>query len=250
MSEQDTITTSRRNAGSVVTHEDSPRDIHQLIQLALEKGTPVETLEKLVALHERVADRQAAAEFAGALADFQNACPAISKTTTASVTTQTGTKFTYTYAELSHIAETVRPLLFARGFSYTWDSEMADRLLKVTCKLKHVNGHSETASFASPVESRAGMSDQQKYAAALSYAKRMSLIQVLGITTADPDNDGGDFEPISADQVAGLKTIAREVSADEAKFLSYLGVKKWEEIPRSSFKMAQTALESKRRKKP
>lgn len=237
---------------SVILRDDesvstSPTAITRMLEMALEKGLAVETLEKLVALHERVSDRAAAAEFADALASFQAECPPISKTSTGKVATQSGTSFTYKYAELSHIAETIRPLLHARGFSYSWDSEIKDKMMSATCTLRHVNGHKESSSFACPTETRAGMSEQQKYAAALSYAKRQSLIQVLGITTADPDTDAANPATISKEQIAELRALADEVKADMPKFLQYMGYKTLEEIRALDFNMARTALQSKRK---
>jgi len=224
-------------------------DVGSLLRLAIEKNLPVETLERLVALHERVADRAAASEFAADLAAFQAECPPITKTTTAQIATQSGTKFSYKYAELPHIAKTVGPLLHAKGFSFSWDSEFKDgKLLTCTCTLRHVNGHKEKASFASPVESKAGMSEQQKFAAALSYAKRMSLTQVLGITTADPDLDGGGSEPITREQRDELIALAKSVDADIPRFLKFMKVDTMDEITSGDFNRARTALESKRKR--
>ena len=59
--------------------------ISRLLQTAIEKEIPVEALEKIVALHERVADREAAKEFASAMALFQSECPPIPKKSTAVV---------------------------------------------------------------------------------------------------------------------------------------------------------------------
>lgn len=228
----------------------SPNAVTELVHLALERNLPVETLERLVALHERVTDRQAASEFADALAQFQSECPPITKTSTGRVVTNSGANYSYTYAELSHIAQVVGPLLHSKGFSYSWDSEIKDKMMSCTCTLRHVNGHKVTASFICPTEARAGMSEQQKFAAALSYAKRLSLIQVLGITTADPDTDGANPEVITKEQVAELRALAAEVNADVTKFLKYVGYSSFEEIARKDFNMARTALSAKRKAAP
>jgi hypothetical protein len=245
-------TTKYATPTAVVTRAEAavntaPSEITHMLQLALDKGVDVGTLERLVALHERVTDRAAAAEFAAALADFQDVCPSITKGRVARVSTSGGSHYSYNYADLSDIARTVRPLLHSRGFSYSWDSSFSEKLLSATCVLRHTNGHKESATFACPVDSKAGMSEQQKFAAALTYAKRMALIQVLGITTADPDTDGGNPETISQDQADELRALATEVSADEPRFLAYMGVAAFEDIMRSNFNMARTALESKRR---
>ncbi len=239
--------TDSKTAVALRDEPTSPNAVTELVHLALEKNLPVETLERLVALHERVTDRQAASEFAAALAQFQAECPPITKTSTGKVVTNSGANYSYNFADLSHIAETVGPLLHSKGFSYSWDSEIRDKLMSCTVTLRHVNGHKERASFACPTDTRAGMSDQQKFAAALSYAKRMSLIQVLGITTADPDTDGANPEVISREQAEELRMLADEVKADLPKFLSYLGYPTLEEIRKSDFNKARTALNAKRR---
>lgn len=237
------------SAGELARREEptAPSEIAALVHLAIEKQVPVETLERLVALHERVSDRQAASEFADALASFQAECPEITKNATANVVGSSGSKFSYKYAELSHIAKVIRPLLHAHGFSYSWDSEIKDKMMSATCTLRHVNGHKESASFICPTETRAGMSEQQKFAAALSYARRMSLIQVLGITTADPDTDGANPTTITKDQIAELRQMAEEVAADMSKFLQYIKYDTLEEIRASDFNMAREALRSKRK---
>ena len=102
-----------------------------------------------------------------------------------------GLKYRYKYAELDEIARTVVPILHKFGLSYSWDSSLAEGIMTVVCTLRHVNTYETTATFGCPTESKAGMSEQQKSAGALTFARRQSLIQVLGLTTCDPDNDGG-----------------------------------------------------------
>jgi len=227
---------------------EAPSGILGLLHLAIERGVPVETLERLEQLHERVVARAAAAQFARDLAAFQRECPPIPKTSTAQVVTTKGAKFSYRYAELDEIARTVTPRLSQRGMSWTWDSEVRDGMVRCTCTLRHENGHAITATFAAPVESSAGMSEQQKHAAALTYARRQSLIQVLGLTTTDPDTDGAGGrapETITAEQVEALEDLIAEVKADKAKFLRWLRVERLEDVPVSQFQPAVQALRRK-----
>ena len=232
----------------------------RLMEIALEKGT-VESLERLVALSERVEGRRAAQEFAAAKADFQSACPPVKKSSTAKITTKAGGSYSYAYAELDEIARTVGPHLHARGLSYSWDSEFDGKNLAVVCTLRHLNGHSESARFKCPVDTAAAMSDAQKCAAALTFARRQSLVQVLGLTTTEEDDDGrsagsvkgsgtvaaasSDF--ISESQAADLAALVEEVGADLPKFLGWLGVTSIEMIPASRYQNAVKALEGKRK---
>lgn len=226
-----------QGAKTLIVHEQGtqPDAIVRLLELAVEKAVPVEMLERLQALHERVSDRAAAAEFAHAVAEFQSRCPPITKTATAEIATKSGARFKYQYAELDHIARTIAPFLRELGLSYSWDSEMADKLMRVTCTLRHVNGHSTTASFACPVESLMGATEQQKHGAALTYARRQSLIQVLGLTTCDPDTDGANPEPITEQQAQDLDALIQELQVDKGRFLQWAGVSTLAEIPARNY---------------
>lgn len=210
---------------------EEPLPLAHLIEMALAKGAEgVAALEKLVELEARVSARNAAREFADALAQFQADCPPIQRTSTAKVVSDRGgVKFTYNYAELDEIADTIRPLLHALGFSYGWDSETIQGVHTCTCTLRHRNGHSQTARFTCTVEGSPAMSGPQKHASALTFARRYSLVQVLGLTMTDPDPDG------KADPTAGPEDIERvedmiaaceEAGAkiDRVKFLAWLGV--------------------------
>jgi len=219
-----------------------------LLDHAIERGIDVAGLERLVALHERVADRQAVQEFADALASFQAECPSVQKTSTANIATKGGARYSYTYAPLDVIAATVRPFLHQRGLSYTWDSVLEQGRLTCICTLRHVNGHSINASFVAPVESSAGMSEQQKHAAALTYARRQSLVSVLGLTSTEPDTDAASTDTITGEQVKELEDMIVRARADRARYLKYLGVACLEDLCASEYASAFTALQAKIRK--
>lgn len=216
-----------------IVHEQptSPLAIVDLLRLAIEKGIPVEALEKLQALHERVSDRAAAMEYAGALATFQANCPPISKNREADYSTGTGIRVRYGYAELDHIARTIAPHLRAVGLSYTWDTAVKEKVLEIRCTLRHVNGHAEVSLFSVPFESKAGMSEQQKFSAAGQFGRRLSLINVLGLTTTgDPEIDNVDPTTITEQQATDLDALIQEVGADKMRFLTWAGVKSLAEI--------------------
>ena len=248
MTEQTSAVVFRGSNDDAVTLT-SARDVTDLLRYALEMGRDAETMERLVALHERITDRAAATEFAAALAEFQNECPVINKAHKAKIVTAGGGSFEYTYADLNDTVRVVRPLLHARGFAFTFDSEVRDKLMVCTCTLRHVNGHSAKASFSAPVESRSGVSDQQKFSSALSYGKRVALVQVLGITSADPDEDGAGAETITPAQVGNLQALLRETETVEGAFLKFIKYDSLEEIQQRHFKEALNALEQKRKKR-
>jgi hypothetical protein len=223
--------------------------LQQLLQLAVEKDISVESLEKLVNLYERMADRQAAQEFADALARFQGECPPIAKTSKAEIRTTKGGSYEYTFAPLEEIARTVNPLLHKHGLSYSWDSTHASNMITATCWLRHRNGHKEPATFSVPVENASAMNNQQKHGAALTYARRGSLVAVLGLTTAEPDTDNNDpTELISQDQLMLLKEALSEVQISKARLFKVLGhgITRLEDMPVFLYETAMNVIQLKR----
>jgi hypothetical protein len=232
-------------AGTALAPTNGGTDITQLLMKALEKDASVDTMERLVALEERLSKRTAAKEFADALAKFQQACPPVPKKSKADFSAA-GSRVQYSYAELPDMAAHIAPHLHPLGLSYTWDSTHDENTMTTVCTLRHVNGHSESSTFSAPLESRAGMSPQQKYGSAGAYGRRQSLVQVLGLTTADPDDDAPTTETITESQAADLQALADEVGVDEKKFFVYMGVGDYSEIRAADHRKAVVALESKR----
>lgn len=239
---------AKRDGEALVERQGEVPTIERLLAAAIDKGTSVEGLEKLVTLYERMADRRAASEFAGALAEFQAACPPIPKTSRANILTKSGVRIEYSYAELDEIAATAGPHLHRLGLSYTWDSEVsADRIVTGTCTLRHHNGHSITAKFSAPIDAGGVMNETQKVSAALSYAKRQALIQVLGLTTTEPDSDVVTVDKITAEQKASLRALLQETRSDVDKFMVWMRVGSIDNILQSDYGRAVAALEQKRK---
>jgi len=222
-----------------------------LLHLAIEKNVSVETLTKLVDLHERVEARAAAKEYADAMARFQAGCPPIAKTSTASIATKGGSRYEYRYAELDEIARTAGPHLHKNGLSYSWDSTISEdgKRIRVVCTVAHVNGHKATASFEAPTASLSGsMSPQQEVAAALTFGRRQSLVQALGLTTSDPDNDGstGSGPCCTPEQVDTLTALLDQCPPGTSdKMLRYVGVKTLDDVPARRFEALKKDLETK-----
>src|SRR5690606_23489165 len=226
------------------------RNVMDLLHHAIESGAPVEALERLVALKERV-DREAARRaYFDALAAAQEEMPEIPRKRTARILTKSGAEYSYRYAALEDIARVVKPILNRHGLSYSWDVVQGEQVLIVTCILRHVGGHEERASFPVPIDSGARMSAAQANGAALTYGRRQSLIAVLGLTTADDDVDGADVgapsDRITRQQAADLDALIDEVGADRQKFLAWAGVERIEDLPADRYATAVRMLERKR----
>lgn len=234
---------------SPLVPDSGPVTVMQILQMAVQQGTPVEALEKLVALQERVTDRNAAAAFNRALADFQAECPLIEKRSIAKITPRGGGEgYAYRYAELDTIARTIRPLLVRHGLAYSWNSKIEGANLACACILRHVEGHSQSATFSCPTTSASpGMSDPQKHASALTFAKRQSLVQVLGLTMTEPDTDAANDRTITEAQARKIEDEIAELGGSRSVFLEKLNVPDVRDILQRDLARVNAMLAAKRR---
>jgi len=188
-------------------------DLEAIIRDAVNKGPDgVAALERLVVL-KRDLDRDAAlSALNAALSDFRRMCPVIAKNRTGETVSQTGARFSYTFADLPALATSVNPILASLGLSYSWTSDPASDLSKVRerCIVRHALGATvEADSPWIPIETKAGMSPQQKVASAQTFARRLALVSALGITSADRDDDGSEDadggDRVTSDQVTQIE---------------------------------------------
>lgn len=183
-----------RPNGAPLAPVGQPPTVESMIVTAIQHGTDPATLEKLVALAERVQDRNAAAAFNRAMAAFRSECPAIVKVRTASFPTKNGGQASYNYADLSEITKVVDPVLNRHGLTYHWDTDLNGELTIATCYVSHVDGHSRSSTFRCKGAGSPLMNSAQVNASAVTFARRYSLVLALGLTT-DDDDDGRRAAP-------------------------------------------------------
>lgn len=216
-------------------------EVGQFITQAIEKGLPVETMERLFSLREKVKAEQAREAFVRALSMFQKDCPVIEKTK--KVLNKDGRTIRYQYAPLDVIVEKIKEPLAQYGLSYNWDVTNEPGFITAIAKVTHEFGHSEVSRFQVPVDTEGYMTAPQKYASALTFAKRYSLCNVLGISTGDEDTDATDVnkEPdvksvkakiIFRLKALNCKTESKDMIAVEVKRLTKLELaeKNYDEI--------------------
>lgn len=160
--------------------------MEEVLMRAVEQNASIETLERIQAMIERAQAAAAKREFLAALANFQSTMPVVSKRK--KVKDKTGAA-RFTYAPIEHIKEMAQPHLAANGLSVTTGCRVTDNKLIATATAYHIGGHSESREFEVPITLSQFMSDQQSFAAASSFAERYAYRQVLGIVTADDDNE-------------------------------------------------------------
>lgn len=167
---------------AVPMERQEPQD---LLALAVQKGADVATIERLMVVRTQLKAEAAKESYFRALSAFQAECPVIAKPKRVAIPGGPS----YNYAPLEHIVRKVQPMLDKHGFSHQSDAEVIDGWVTAKVTITHRGGHSETKQFKVPSETKAGMSPQQKYGAAMTFATRYAFCAALGIRTGDEDTD-------------------------------------------------------------
>jgi len=162
---------------------------HGLISQALAQNVPIETLERLMDLQERWQSGQAKSEFLKSMSEFQSKVPELIKSKKVDFPSKTGGNVKYNYTPLSKISKAIQPILKECGLSYRWEFEEANDKIKCICIISHVAGHSEKNSMVAGKDTTGNKNDIQSIGSTRQYLQRYTLIGVLGLSTADQDNE-------------------------------------------------------------
>lgn len=157
-----------------------------LLEIAIQKNTDIDKLEKLMALQERWEKEQSRKAFLRALGYFQSICPIIPK----KATVKFNGKVQYIFADLATIIKTIKEALKKSKLSYRWETDDTGDDIKITCVLGHVDGHEERNTLSAKEDTTGSKNGIQARGSTRSYLHRYSLIGSLGIGTADTDDDG------------------------------------------------------------
>lgn len=160
--------------------------VEGFITQAISANVPVETLEKLFALREKVKAEAAKEAYIKSMSIFQSESKIIKKTR--KVLNKDGS-VRYTFAPLDSIVEQIQKPLAKAELSYRWETKQSDKGVTAICFVTHVLGHTESSDFTVEIDPSGFMTSPQKSASALTFAKRYSLCNALGISTGDEDDD-------------------------------------------------------------
>lgn len=155
---------SERNDSHAVTVDSDSTNVMSVIsRAAADPNCDIDKLERLLQMHERMQDRQAAAEFAADLAEMQDALPSIGERGNAAGR--------YTYALWEDINAAIKPILKRYGFALSFRTDFADGI-SVTGVLTHKSGHREETTIKLPADGSGNKNAVQAVASSVSYGKR------------------------------------------------------------------------------
>ena len=159
---------------------------YDILMRAIELNVDLDAFEKLVNLVEKVQNDKAKREFYEAFSKFQSQVPPILKS---SEVNMGAGRPRYNYASLYDIISKIQKPLGDNHLSYRWDVKNDDVMIEVTCILSHSGGYELQTSIQASKDATPGKSNVQAIASTITYLKRYTLISLLGIGTADPDDD-------------------------------------------------------------
>lgn len=171
-----------------VTELVAPDAISMFERLARDESVPVEKLEKLIELQERIIAHQAKAAFDAAFAEMQGEIPIISERGEIWVKDDLRSR----YARLEDILQVVTPVMQRHGFGLRFRAgePSAPGKIKRIGRLTHKAGHHEEDEFECKPDDSGGKNEVQSIGSTRQYAQRYITISLLNIVTKGIDDDG------------------------------------------------------------
>ena len=192
-----------------------------IARAARDPNVDIDKMERLIAMQERVQDRNAKGAYFAALAEMQPELPIVSER--GGIKDRNG-KVQSTYAYWEDVNEAIRPVLAKNGFALTFKVRRTDAEITVTGILSHREGHSEETELSLPSDTSGSKNAVQAVGSSTSYGKRYTAFALLNITTQGEDDDGASAagaSTISAEQCAELRRLIAQSGASEEAFCDY-----------------------------
>lgn len=182
--------------------------IQVISKAASDPTVDVVKLKELMAMHERITDREAEKAFNSAMALCQGE---IGQVATDADNPQTRSKYA-TYAKLDSV---LRPRYIKHGFALSFGEDVCEKpdTVRVTCIVSHVGGHSRKYHRDMPADGKGAkggdvMTKTHAAGAAGSYGARYLLKGIFNVAIGEYDNDGnGDGGLSDDDRVMHLKAL-------------------------------------------
>ena len=162
----------------------------ELLRMAVVNGAEPDRLEKLMDLHIKWEANQARKAYIAAMTMFREYCPAITKSKDVDFENRTGGRTSYKYAGLASTIDTIKTLMSKCGLSHSWRIHQVETFISVTCRVTHIDGHSEETTMSALPDDSGKKNAIQQIASTVSYLERYTLFAMLGLASQDMDNDG------------------------------------------------------------
>lgn len=231
---------------------DTTAIIQVIERAASNPAVDIEKMERLLAMQERILDRNAKQAFSEAMNAVQEKLRPIAADAS---NPQTKSK----YASYTALDKVIRPIYSANGFALSFGTGdgAPENYVRVTCDVLHTAGHEKHYHVDMPADGKGAkggdvMTKTHAAGSAMSYGQRYLLKLIFNITVGEDDDgngaNGSDPRFITEDQEAALSAKAAELGVNLPAFLKYFNVASLSEIPAHQYANAVAAMERKRGK--
>lgn len=215
-----------------------------MITTAIEKGIETEQLRELMALEREWREDKARSAYAAAMAKFNG----LKKVIPHNKKGKTAGNAPFSYSDFGALVNAVTPWLAECGLSFSHqkdkpvigdNNQIAYQM--VYCRLLHEDGHSEQTEFMAIPDLRLNgkVSPSQLLQLAVTYAKRQTLSEALGLATSEDakdDDSAGAMtckpgeQPLTNEQLKRLRDAMKVAGVDDAAMCKRASVEKIEDI--------------------
>ena len=216
------------------------------VALAIERGVEPSYLRELLQIKRECEADEARKAYAVAMAEAQSQMPVV-------VMDATNPSTHSRYARKETVEVKVKPIYLRHGFTVTFAEGPIERegWIRVVARVRHIAGHEEMYERYAPADTVGPKGNPTKSPlhgcqSTVSYISRCLLCSIFNVTVAGEDADGADTAVVTQDQADELRGIADGMGGDTAaRFLRWIGVEHFKDIPASRYADAKVKLQSK-----
>jgi hypothetical protein len=226
-------------------------------RIAMDPNIPIDRLEKMLAMKERMEDRNremaredreyaAKTAYFTAMSACQTELPVVTKN-------QRNSHTNSNYADLAAIEKQAMPIIYQHGFGVSFQPDGYNNLgeLLIKWEISHAGGYVRNGIGAIPVDgagAKGGINKTgtQAFGSTATYGRRYLLCMLFNISTGD-DRDGNAPKetsgPVTAEQATALREKIDTVGADVERFCKRWAINALPELPASKFKEVMSSLD-------
>jgi hypothetical protein len=215
---------------------DATAIINMIDRMSARPDIPVERVEQLFALYQKMTADAARRAYFAALAEMQPTLPTVGRK---------GKSNNGKFARWEDIVEGIMPALKAHGFAVSFKTASTDKLITVIAILSHRDGHSEETSLTLPADMSGSKNHIQAIGSTTSYGKRYTASALLNIVSRGEDDDANALTTVTTPQIAALRDLIERSGSDMTRFLAAAGAETLDDVLAKDFPRLEAMLKRK-----
>lgn len=193
------------------------------LRTAIERNVNPDLLVKFQDMYERWEANEARKQFVEAMSAFKAHAIQVVKDKT---NPQYGSK----YVSLGNLVASVTPFLSQHGLSCSWEIDQTAGI-KVSCKIRHIAGHSESVSMIVPPDDSGKKNPIQQIKSAITYAKACTFESICGLASTDANLEDDGNQASNGELAEKLEWIANAKDPAELMKLFKQAYEQFEDNP-------------------